>query len=442
VGRRHPYLHKRGDRYYFFAKDKDGKRFEESLRTSDIETARKRYEERQSEIKSGCSPNERSSWMLQRASEEWLERRQFDIAKGSYHSERSIVRNLLRELGADSILRSLADIEKVRAYQHKRRKVGASPKTVNNEVQVLRGILEIAQLWQRVEREYKPLRRKKSDIPDALTLEESFHTVKRAAESPLTAVAPKAAVLGLSTGVRKGEIERFKLEDLHPRDRYPYAMVRRENTKTDAGARRVALDQCAVWAVESLIERARLLGSVSPGDYLLPADLSRHTRRSDPLHGGRGFDPHHHQTSWEWEWDEFRKLAGISHRRFHDLRHTYITRAAEAGVPPAVLQAQVGHVSTEMLRWYTHISSRAQHQAACRIEAENPQLLQALGISTIRPAVVPTAGMGVQTTNGQQLSGVNSAAFSSAGSQPPTTRGHCRLRLRGVSREQIGTVQS
>jgi len=194
------------------------------------------------------------------------------------------------------------------------------------------------------------------------------------------------------------------------------------------------LDQCAVWAFEKLVGRAHLIGSVNADDYLLPTDWARHTRSSDRLHGARGFDPRNHQTSWEWEWNKFRKAAGISHRRFHDLRHTYITRAAEAGVPDAVLQAQVGHVTKEMLRWYTHISSRAQHLAARRIEAENPQLLRALGISTVQPAVVQGA-----STNRQQTDRVHAALFNSAGSQRRVIRGSCRSwspRMKAVAAQE------
>jgi hypothetical protein len=50
----------------------------------------------------------------------------------------------------------------------------------------------------------------------------------------------------------------------------------------------------------------------------------------------------------------------------------------------AVLEAQVGHMSTQMVRWYTHVSSRAQHEAARRIEAANPELLTALGFRAQR----------------------------------------------------------
>lgn len=47
----------------------------------------------------------------------------------------------------------------------------------------------------------------------------------------------------------------------------------------------------------------------------------------------------------------------------------------------AVLEAQVGHMSTQMVRWYTHVSSRAQHEAARRIEASSPELLKVLSFS-------------------------------------------------------------
>jgi integrase len=260
---------------------------------------------------------------------------------------------------------------------------GVSAKTVNNEMLALMGILRLAHLWQRVH-EYKPLRTKQSDVPDALTLEESRMLLQVAADAPPNGVASFAAALALSTGLRSGEIKKLRLGDLHDDENFPFLVVRRSTTKTDAGARRVALGQIAVWAVQKLKWRALLIGSSEPTDYLLPTDRSRHTRVNDPLHGHRGFDPRHPQSSWEWEWDEIREAAGISHRRFHDLRHTYITRAAEAGVPMAVLEAQVGHMSTQMVRWYTHVSSRAQHEAARRIEAANPELLTALGFRAQR----------------------------------------------------------
>ena len=380
-----PYLHKRGRNYYFFWRDDLGKRHEESLRTADLEAAKIRFHRRTQEIETGSSPNGRADQTLQQAADEWVTNRQRQIAKGSFLSERSIVRNLVAVFGANVRLRSLADGSKLRLYQNERLRAGISAKTINNEIQILRGMLETARLWQRVEREYKRLHFRKSDVPDALTQEESIRLLRTAFQSPATAVAPFTAVLAFSTGMRSGEIRQLRLGDLHEHNEFPHLIVRRQTTKTDAGARRVALDRIAVAAVAKLRTRAAVLGSTEKADYLLPTDRGRHTRVSDPLHGGSGFDPTHPQCSWVWEWERFRQMAGISHRRFHDLRHSYISRAAEAGIPSAVLEAQVGHMSAEMIRWYTHISTRAQHKAACQIEANSPELLCELLQDGIRP---------------------------------------------------------
>jgi hypothetical protein len=71
--------------------------------------------------------------------------------------------------------------------------------------------------------------------------------------------------------------------------------------------------------------------------YVCPTLLEKHTRQADPLHGSTGFDVNHPQSSRD------------------------ITRAAEAGVPLPVTQAQVGHMSVQMVEHYTHICQGAIH---------------------------------------------------------------------------------
>ncbi len=163
--------------------------------------------------------------------------------------------------------------------------------------------------------------------------------------------------------------------------------VTRRSTKTNAGARLIELNRAATEAACKLYQRAELLGASNPDHYLLPADLSRHTKSTDQLRGRRGFDPTKHQTSWRTSWRSLRKAAGdriiqqaveenrdltpqdkdaliiFQNVRFHDLRHTFITRMAEAGVPLPVVQAMVGHLSARMVRYYTHISNQAARTA-------------------------------------------------------------------------------
>ena len=67
-------------------------------------------------------------------------------------------------------------------------------------------------------------------------------------------------------------------------------------------------------------------------------------------------------------------LAKISNLHWHDLRHTFGTRLAEAGCSEATIAELMGHTDPKTTRRYTHATDRAKHAA---VEAARP-----------RPAVV------------------------------------------------------
>src|SRR5262249_16470170 len=96
-----------------------------------------------------------------------------------------------------------------------------------------------------------------------------------------------------------------------------------------------------------------------------------HTKETDPLKGGRGFDVTRHQQSWTTAWRKLRKAAGLDGLRFHDLRHSFITLMAEKNVPLPVVQSMVGHMSDAVTKRYTHISSQAQRQAVELLDSAN-----------------------------------------------------------------------
>jgi integrase len=177
-----------------------------------------------------------------------------------------------------------------------------------------------------------------------------------------------AQVLAANTGLRGGEIKKLQLGALDLELRR--VTVFRRTTKTPKGARWVELNQAATNAVLSLYERARLLGAKDPEHYLLPADLSRHTKVSDPLKGGKGFDVTRHQQSWATSWENLREAAGPEFKglRFHDLRHSFITWMAESGTPLPVVQSMVGHMSEVVTRHYTHISNTAARMAVEKLD--------------------------------------------------------------------------
>jgi integrase len=68
------------------------------------------------------------------------------------------------------------------------------------------------------------------------------------------------------------------------------------------------------------------------------------------------------------DFQEQAELAGLPRIRFHDLWHTAISFMMSNGIPPAVVQAIVGHSSPILtLGVYTHINTDDQTEAAEKI---------------------------------------------------------------------------
>ena len=79
-------------------------------------------------------------------------------------------------------------------------------------------------------------------------------------------------------------------------------------------------------------------------------------------------DPTRPMTTWKTAWNNLRQAAGLPKVRFHDGRHTALTRLAERGQPDWVIQAQLGHVSPDMMKTYSHIRRKALDEAAAALE--------------------------------------------------------------------------
>ena len=62
-------------------------------------------------------------------------------------------------------------------------------------------------------------------------------------------------------------------------------------------------------------------------------------------------------------------LAGL---RFHDLRHTAITKLAESQASDQTIMAIAGHVSQQMLEHYSHIRLAAKRTALDSISTPLP----------------------------------------------------------------------
>ena len=65
---------------------------------------------------------------------------------------------------------------------------------------------------------------------------------------------------------------------------------------------------------------------------------------------------------WKVAWETARKASKID-CRFHDLRHTFVSRLAESQSSDSTIMALAGHVSRAMMERYSHIRLEAKRKA-------------------------------------------------------------------------------
>ena len=134
--------------------------------------------------------------------------------------------------------------------------------------------------------------------------------------------------------------------------------IRRGAPKTPAGWRDPSLNDTCLDALRQLHESAQQLGFSDAEHFLFPW----HDQH-------KVLDPTRPMTSWRTAWRSLRKAASLPSVRFHDGRHTALTRLAEKG-PDWVIRAQFGRVSPAMMGVYSHVRRKALDEAALALEPE------------------------------------------------------------------------
>ncbi|HTR22715.1 MAG TPA: tyrosine-type recombinase/integrase [Terriglobales bacterium] len=378
------------DLLHFRYQDKDGIWREKSTGTRDRKEAVAFKNQWDEDNKNDRLPTDKAKWTVEQACTRWVDQHVLESVKARAN-ERSYLRQLLKSPIGQKRLKAIT-LDDLKDYQALRSKTVAA-RPINLELGILVKVLKQENLWKRgLSEHYRRLKEPEGEIGRALTLEELRILEQAAGSRDSWLVAYCAELLAANSGLRGGEIKRLRLGMIDLDNRR--LIVTRKSTKTDAGARMVELNVAALFAVTRLYRRAETLGATVPDGYLLPADLSRHTRPNDPLRG-RGFDVTKHQLSWSTAWRSLRKRSAESIRelaekesreltpqekesiraletlRFHDLRHTFVTLMGERGVPLQILGSMVGHLGPAMVRYYTHISGVAARQAVEMLDEGN-----------------------------------------------------------------------
>ena len=163
-----------------------------------------------------------------------------------------------------------------------------------------------------------------------------------------TASQPLAdiAVLMLETGMRPEEVYRLAREHVHLAGKYIFCPF----GKTKAAKRKVNLSARALEVCERRMAEAK-------GRYLFPHEKNpdRPMLKVNNAHQGAV------------------ARSGLRPFRLYDLRHTFATRAAMAGIDLVTLAAMLGHARIQMVLRYAHPTDGHQVQAMRRLEEFNAE---------------------------------------------------------------------
>jgi integrase len=377
-------IHRRGPVWYYKLKI-NGKWKEISAHTKSYQEARAKRQEALEAQKKGRLPNDKGKLVFERASEAWLAARQSHflakaIAENTLRTETERMQPLLARFAGRKLNRFTND--DIKAYQIARAaEVGAG--TNNQETKLLRRILKDAGCWAQLAGDYKPLPENRRGPGIALTVDQECKLFETARTNPGWEIAYCAALLAANTTMRSCEVKGLRLGDI---DLFsPKIAVQRKSTKSNAGHREIPLNDVALWAVRRLWDRAAVLGASDPTHYLLPAFLcGRNKKRASA--GSMGFDVARPMKTWRTAWLSLRKAAGLPTLRFHDLRHSTITKLAEdSTTSDQTLMAISGHMSVEMIQYYAHIRSKAKENALARIKSWEPPEMRAKKETTTGP---------------------------------------------------------
>jgi integrase len=152
------------------------------------------------------------------------------------------------------------------------------------------------------------------------------------------------AILMIETGMRPEEIYRLERRNVHTDKSYilnPYG-------KTKAARRKLPLSQRAIRVLERRLKKVE-------GEYVFPS-----TRR--------GKNPSRHIVKLNNAHLGALKRSGVEPFRLYDLRHSFATRAAEAGVDIMTLAALLGHSRVQMVMRYAHPSEEHQFAAIQKVQ--------------------------------------------------------------------------
>lgn len=202
------------------------------------------------------------------------------------------------------------------------------------------------------------------DIGKALSPKDEKKLTDACADSRSRSLLP-AVLLALNTGMRYSELRllHWNQVDLQRRT------VRVGKSKTEAGTgRTIPLNDRATKVLQFWAEQ---FPNRELEHFVFPSErYGAGGNKFEPT--VYDIDPTRAINSWKEAWESVKEDTGVQ-IRFHDLRHTCVTRMLEGGAPLSVVASILGWsaaTTVRMAKRYGHIGQVAQRQAVALLDAK------------------------------------------------------------------------
>jgi integrase len=245
----------------------------------------------------------------------------------------------------------------ISSYQRKRQKAGASNRSINIEVSLLRMVLIKEKLWYSISDEVFMLK-ERTDIGRELSDDEVCRLLNACNASTSRGLYP-AVLTSIHTGLRSQELRllRWRQVDLIN------ATITVGKSKTEGGeGRMVYLSELAVLTLENWRSK---FPDAKPDHAVFPRE-SYGIKGQKGLYGGKvavyKTFPGLTIGSFKTAWKTAKKRAGVE-ARWNDLRHSCASRLAAGGATDQTLQALLGWMSPKMIERYSHVRAEAKRKA-------------------------------------------------------------------------------
>jgi integrase len=284
---------------------------------------------------------------MQEREPHWSAKTRVIHANSLRHLQHHFGKLLLNEINASDIAR----------YQRERHREGASNRSINIEVGLVRLVLRKARLWNKIADDVQMLN-ERAETGRELS-DDEVHRLLSACKSSRSRGLYPAVLTSIHTGLRSQELRLLRWHQVDLIE----GTIAVGKSKTRGGEGRVVYLSSS--AVATLKTWRSQFPNAQPGHAVFPREKYG-LKGKEGTFGGEVVPyetvPDQPVQSFKTAWKTAKKKAGVE-CRWHDLRHSCASRLAAGGATDQTLQALLGWMSPKMIERYSHVRNEAKRRA-------------------------------------------------------------------------------